>query len=282
MKPRARAPHYLGAFFLLGTLIALLVVPAGAGLGGDVEPLLKPDIRTRKPNALEIDKSSIPGKTLLRFSNLIVNKGAGPIELRPEEENCRNDGDTSNERVAYQRLYPDSNGDGYFDRSLDNAAPVERRAGCSDFHPEHNHWHFENFARYELLSFESDGDVGSLVSDTAISDKVGFCLVDSQHVAPRTPGSPDAQYYKGGSQFVGCEADDTMGISIGWADLYGTWTPGQHVDITGVADGTYCLRSTADPTDLLDETREKNNKRTIRVTLKQNGSVVDYYPLQRC
>ncbi|MDQ3956056.1 MAG: lysyl oxidase family protein [Actinomycetota bacterium] len=282
MNRRSRAPGYAGAFFLLGTLIVLLVLPAGAGLGGEGDALLKPDLRTRKPNVLAIDKSSVPGTTLLRFSNLIVNKGAGPIELRPQEENCRSDGDMSDERVAYQRIYPDSNGDGFFDRSLDNAAPIEAKAGCSEFHPEHNHWHFENFARYELLSFESDGDVGALVSDTTISDKVSFCLVDTQRVAPRTPGSPEQQYYKGNSEFVGCAADDTMGISIGWADLYSTWTPGQHVDITEVPNGTYCLRSTVDPTDLLDETREKNNKRAIRVTLKKNASVVDYLPLQSC
>ena len=281
MNRQPRAPK-AGALVLFFSLVALLVLPAGAGRGSEADPLLKPDLRTRRPNYLAIDKNSQPDKTFLRFSNAIANKGDGPIELRPEEENCRSDGDTTDERVAYQRLYPDTNDDGFFDRSLDNAAPVEVRAGCSEFHPDHNHWHFENFARYELLSFNPDGSVGELVSATTISDKVGFCLVDSQHLAPKMPGSPPFQYYTGSSTVVGCDEEDTMGISIGWADIYSTWTPGQHVDVTGVADGTYCLRSTADPTNLLDEVREKNNKRTLRVTLKNNGSTVAYDPPRPC
>jgi Lysyl oxidase len=281
MHLQTRAPRR-GTLLLIGLLVALLILPAQAGVGGGVDPLMKPDLRTRRPSQLAIEKFQDTGKTFLRFANAIANKGDGPIELRPQAEDCRADGDTTDERVAYQRLYPDTNGDNYYDRTLDAAEPVEVRAGCSEFHVDHNHWHFENFARYELLSFNPNGSVGGLVSATTISDKVGFCLVDSQNVSPKMAGSPAEQYYVGSSQFVGCAADDTMGISIGWADIYSTFTPGQHIDITGVPDGVYCLRSTADPTDLLDEVRERNNRRAIRITLRKNGSAVDYDPPTRC
>ena len=38
-----------------------------------------------------------------------------------------------------------------------------------------------------------------------------------------------------------------MGLSVGWADLYHYFTPGQRLNITGVTRGTYCLVSVVNP-----------------------------------
>ena len=38
----------------------------------------------------------------------------------------------------------------------------------------------------------------------------------------------------------------TMGLSRGWGDTYGAFTVGQYLDITGLADGRYRVRVTAD------------------------------------
>ena len=61
---------------------------------------------------------------------------------------------------------------------------VEKRfAGCSIFHVEHDHWHFEEFARYRLVNPKSDRVVAS-------SEKVSFCVRDSMRFDARCAGSP--------------------------------------------------------------------------------------------
>ena len=51
---------------------------------------------------------------------------------------------------------------------------------------------------------------------------------------------------------MGCENGNpgalrvTMGLSRGWGDTYGVNTVGQYLDITGLADGYYRLKVTAD------------------------------------
>lgn len=60
-------------------------------------------------------------------------------------------------------------------------------------------------------------------------------------------------------------------MSVGWADTYGAHLDGQHVTTTGLADGTYCLVSTADPANQLLETDDSNNEVGIQVTLTGNS-----------
>ena len=50
------------------------------------------------------------------------------------------------------------------------------------------------------------------------------------------------------------------GLSIGWADYYGSTLPGQELDIRGLPDGRYCLRNEADPADRLDESDERQQR----------------------
>ena len=44
--------------------------------------------------------------------------------------------------------------------------------------------------------------------------------------------------------------------------------PGQALDVTGLARGHYCLISTADPLNLLEEVSEDNNSRRVRIALR--------------
>jgi hypothetical protein len=37
-------------------------------------------------------------------------------------------------------------------------------------------------------------------------------------------------------------------MSVGWADTYNWFLPGQYVEVTGVLDGEYILDTTVDPT----------------------------------
>jgi subtilase family serine protease len=59
-----------------------------------------------------------------------------------------------------------------------------------------------------------------------------------------------------------------QGISAGWGDIYSWNLPGQSINITGLANGTYRLRSTADPFNRIRETDDGNNASTIRFRLR--------------
>ena len=199
------------------------------------------------------------GVKLLRFATHIGNGGAGVVELKPDPpsrsaaNDCDGDGDPLNDRQAFQRIFRDADGDGVFSRGVDTVFD-KRLAGCSLFHVEHNHWHFEEFARYRLVKPKT----GRVV---AASEKVSFCVRDSIRFGPTLPGSPGQLHYGE------CTQDSITGLSIGWADYYGSTLAGQELDIRGLPDGRYCLRNVADPGDRLAESDEGNNGRSTSVRI---------------
>jgi hypothetical protein len=234
------------ALTAMGVIAASAPTPASAG-GGD--PMLRPDLIARPITEIRIQKSE--GVKLLRFASIIGNAGAGVLELEPDgakqsaSDDCDGDGDPLNDRKASQRIFLDADGDGLFTRAVDEGFD-EIPAGCSVFHPAHDHWHFEEFARYRLVKPKTGRIVAS-------SEKVSFCVFDSLRFGGSLPGSPALRYYQL------CSQDSTTGLSIGWADYYGSTLAGQELDVRGLADGRYCLRNDVDPADRLDESDEGNN-----------------------
>ena len=213
---------------------------------------LSPNLWTQDPTGFVVDRTRT--RTLLRVTNAVVNVGAGPLQLDPRKTDCNDDGDFGNDRTAIQRVYVDADADGAYEPGVDTASTT-RRAGCFRFDERHRHWHFRNYARYELAR-ASDGTV------VASHGKVGFCLLDSQHVYPGMPGSPASAVY------ASCASGRSQGISPGWSDAYDWSLPGQFVDITSVPDGRYCFRSTADPADRIVEADEGDNAAAIGLSLR--------------
>jgi len=245
----------------IGVMAASSPPPAAARAGGSAPELL-PDVVVRPITEIRIKKRT--GVKLLRFASIIGNAGAGVVELKPDaprnsaRNDCDGDGDPLNDRKAFQRIYRDTDGDGVFTRGVDEV--LERRfAGCSVFHPAHDHWHFEEFARYRLVKPKTKRIVAS-------SEKVSFCVRDSIRFGPTMPGSPFPAHY--GT----CTQDSVTGLSIGWADYYGSTLPGQELDVRGLPDGRYCLRNEADPADRLRESDDGNNGRSTLLRIK--GKVV--------
>ena len=259
-------------------VVASLLVAPTAGSARDGATRLLPDLKMRRPADLSLDKTEISGRTLLRLTTSVLNRGAGPLEMRPEARDCDQDGETSDDRTAYQIVYVDENEDGWFDRAEEGDSFDTRAAGCQVFHasPDHNHWHFEDFASYALRAIDPEGTVGKPVSP--VSDKVSFCLVDSLRGKRLRLGSPASGHYGVGDNR--CAQDEVTGISVGWIDVYSSSIDDQWVDVTDVAPGTYCLRATVDPTGRLEESNELNNSRGIRVALTKSS--VEYLPRRRC
>ena len=65
-----------------------------------------------------------------------------------------------------------------------------------------------------------------------------------------------------------------QGLSVGWADVYDHYLPGQSIDISGMPDGIYALISTADPYNLIQESDETNNAAVVYLEIRNLGVTI--------
>jgi hypothetical protein len=250
-----------------------LVVAGGtmaAGAGAGSQSRLLPDLVTLRMGQGDLVMEGSGGKLLLRLSNEIGNRGRGPLEIYPSAalNDCDGDGNPANDRHTYQRIFLDSNADNAFDREQDTESD-DLLFGCERYHPPHDHWHLLDFARYKLVREKTGHTV-------VRSTKIGFCIIDTDHPFAGLPSSPPERYYPAGS--ADCDRDSIDGLSVGWADTYGYFLPGQQLNVTGMRRGRYCLVSTADPHNLLRESDNSNNARKTRVALHPTKRTVDRLP----
>jgi hypothetical protein len=111
----------------------------------------------------------------------------------------------------------------------------------------HNHFHFNGYARYELVD-----PAGVIV---AVGHKQAFCLLDSLSVG--LPGAPAEGRYHCGFQ----------GLTRGFADIYDSSLDCQWVDITDVPNGDYLLRISINPDHVIPESNFDNNTVEVPVTV---------------
>jgi hypothetical protein len=215
------------------TAVFLAAVPPAAG--GPAEPRV-PDLAPWPAVMSDYRISEEGGRRLLRFSSAILNVGDGPIEVRG-----RRRGDTME---AFQVLYAK--------RGRKQRIPI----GEFEYHPEHFHWHLVEVAEYRLKD--------SLGVVLRASDKISFCLLDTNRVRRDLPRSPRQRRY------LTCSSNRRArslkaGVSVGWADVYRRNLPDQWVDVTGLPSGTYTLEVELDPGARLVEKTRDNNTASIEV-----------------
>ncbi|HEY5922676.1 MAG TPA: lysyl oxidase family protein [Kofleriaceae bacterium] len=197
---------------------------------------LLPDMRTVVPRHLAIQKQG--GVETIRFSNGVANTGEGPLRLRPE-----NIGNITN---AWQEIL-----------NADGSIASEHLASTFEFHPQHNHWHIDNIALYEVRAIKPDGPLwGSAIKTT-------FCLIDWY----KLDGNNQGRVY------WDC-ATSYQGISPNWVDQYHHSLAGQEVVVTGAPPGTYFLVSTANPSGAFVETTTNNNTAWTSFELSRNKNGV--------
>src|SRR5262245_40352284 len=128
------------------------------------------------PNLVPLPASEISvvqsanGHTLLRFAAVNTNVGQGPLELVPG-------GIDGTGQQIFQRIYST---DGSF---------RDRLAGTMTWHPEHNHFHFNNFALYTLTALANTSGSGKT------SEKTSFCVEDTTPIDLSLPGAPRSGVY---------------------------------------------------------------------------------------
>lgn len=202
--------------------------------------LVLPDLITLPPSDLRLVGDSRSAHRLLRFTNTVANAGPGVLELTgtlvPEDGTYR----------VRQHLF-----------AWDGSRVQETLLPEIIFHPGHDHWHLADFARYELWSVRPDGSIEDIVS---VQGKVSYCMIDTDRwtVSERA----DRNY-------SGC-VPTLQGLSVGWADSYESDLDGQSLDVAGLPNGLYALRSVADPNNHLIEIDEYNNDNTVLLRLTGN------------
>ena len=215
-----------------------------------------PDLAVVPPFDVRIEISS-SGRRLLRFSTVVVNIGAGPLQLYGYDstDGKATIGDTLH--VRQQILQSDGT---YKER---NTTATMKWAADG-----HNHWHILDVQWFKLQNLH-----GTTLLKTA---KTGFCFLDSYPYGSIKPSRYNSVNYVCASAPNGTVP---MGMSVKWGDVYRSTIAFQWIDITGLASGDYFIKIIADPPwetgGRFTESNESNNRGWTRIHLtKTSVSVV--------
>ena len=226
--------------------IALLTPARAASAASD----RLPDLAMAKLQHLVTDNDG--SRRLLRFSSIIVNVGAGPMEVRSRRSS------TSSAWTSEQVVYDDAGGS----RSV--AAPSVQLVYGGD---GHSHWHVKDLERYRLVPTGGGTE--------RAGNKAGFCFFDNYQYKLSLPGAPQTVKYP--RSVCGTQTSLTLrhGLSVGWGDNYSWSLPDQYIDTTGLPDGTYRLWATADQANSFLESNESNNSTWVDLRIDAvNGVTV--------
>jgi hypothetical protein len=210
-------------------------------------PVLASPPRTALPDLVPLPSwgisTSHTGKLdLLNFGATVWIGGSSPLDV----EGFRSNG--SPVMQAYQYFWQ-------------NGHVIGRmRAGTMGF-SGYNHWHFQQFARYQLLN------AGRAVA--VRSHKEGFCIAPTDGVdllLPHAVWQPNSI-----GLFGQCGSPTALWVQeylpVGWGDTYFQTVPGQSFNITNLPNGTYYIEVIANPLKVLHESNLNNDVSLRRVIL---------------
>ncbi len=169
------------------------------------------------PSLCSVQEGDVPPgeRRLIRFTVETPNQGDADVAI----------GDP--------RTHIDPNGDGDYSDS-DGLYELD---GC------HGHFHFRNYATYELFPVGADGSLGAAVK----ARKRGFCMIDTTPFSNPNGQPKERVYYNCGTP----TRAGNQGISVGYADTYVKQLGGQYFVLDDerepVPPGNYVLRITVNP-----------------------------------
>ncbi|MEU8609648.1 lysyl oxidase family protein [Actinoplanes sp. NPDC048791] len=205
----------------------------------------KPDLRALPAWDIALQQDT-DGKAYINFAATVWNGGTSPLVV----DGFRRTGEDVMD--AYQYFY--------------DAAGAEvgaRLAGTMqwDAREGHLHWHFTDFAQYNLLDSSQDLAVRS--------GKEAFCLANTD---PVDYTMPLAKWRPGNTSLAtSCGQNTAVAVrevlDIGNGDTYGQYLPGQSFEVTDLPNGTYWIEVRANPEEHLAELRTDNNAALRKVIL---------------
>lgn len=209
----------------------------------------RPDLRTLPAFGVGLNRKG----TLLRFAATVWNGGTSPLVV----DGFRSEDDDHMD--AYQYFF-DIHGEqvGY------------EQVGEMHWHAQnHQHWHFEDFARYRLLNED--------LTPTRLSGKRSFCLANTDAVDYTVEG---ADWHPENTDLsTACGGHDALSVrevlASGSGDTYMQYRYGQAFPIKNLDDGVYYIAVEANPLDKSDsrhliESNYDNNDslRKIKITTR--------------
>jgi hypothetical protein len=173
----------------------------------------------------------------------------------------------TNAGPAVQRVYDDSGG------STDFAA------GGFYYHPAHQHYHYDDWGRYELWTkagYEAWLASGRTKGTPTVGAKTTSCMIDEEFIR-NLPNQPYPPQYGTGGCFPDSQGRMLQGISPGWGDTYDYFRFEQWIDLGpsgSLANGQYVLRSVTDPLNKIYESPGKAD--TNRESTEDNEAITEF------
>ena len=213
-----------------------------------------PDLRSLPAFDISINEKG----TSIRFGATVWNGGNGPMVIegfREDHEHAARSG-PGHEHGPHMNAYQ------YFFDGDGNQTGYEE-VGEFNYHSgNHNHWHFEDFARYRL--FTPDPEDPTQPGELAVkSTKASFCLVATDAVDLTVPNADmRPEYTDLGSQCGGRRAQMLRQVlANGHGDTYHQFRTGQAFRVGGLPDGDYFISVEANPAD---DAEAENGGRNLR------------------
>lgn len=187
----------------------------------------RPDLRSLPAHGIELNGRG----THLRFSATVWNAGDSPLVVDGFRRGKQDVMD------AYQYFF-----------DTDGNQVGHQLVGELKFHrANHQHWHFQDFARYRLLKADK--------SVAATSGKVSFCLANTDAIDYTVPG---AEWQPDGTDLsTACGTPSSLAVrevlASGSGDTYAQYRAGQAFKVEDLPNGWYWIAVEANPSGRLVE-----------------------------
>lgn len=205
-----------------------------------------PDLQSLPAFSIQVNRKG----TQLQFAANVWNAGSSPLVV----DGFRRDGEDLMDAYQY-----------FVDEDGNQVAYQQVGTMEWDPAPTHQHWHFTDFATYELLNADKTRAVRS--------GKEAFCLANTDAVDLTGEGAEWSAYEDDlGSVCGGYETRSIREVlSAGWGDTYAQFRAGQSFPIKNLPDGVYYIRVLANPVNTLIESDTANNESLRKVRLYTNS-----------
>ncbi len=241
----------VGAITCVGLALSV-AEPQSRGSSEAMPGALLPDLDPVAPGGLTVEavRSGAKRRWRLGFRSATENDGAGPLVVEAGRSS------RSEPTMTADQVLETRGGERVVRRGVGRLAFVRS--------PDHRHWHYLKFMRYELRTARDHRLV-------APDRKTGFCLGDRYDARGTPPAQPAEPAFTGH-----CNRDPdalavSEGISVGYGDDYAAHLEGQYVDITTLSGGRYVLVHRSNADGALRERTRANNASSLLISLRWQG-----------